>query len=253
MADLARAFATWMKPDQFFSHQTAVELWSLPLPRRLESTEIHVTTPGRQRSSRGVGVVGHRTQRLSHLHHVCGLRVTGPVRTWLDLASTLTLDESIVLGDAIVSNRRDDGPLGTVEELAAAVAKAPGVRGLARAREALALVRVGSASPAETLLRLSILRHGLPEPSLNEKVYSATGLYLGRGDFVYWDHRIVIEYESDHHRVDAEQWRRDLRRREGFEDAGWRMVRASGDDLHRRADSFLARLGRLLEQRRPQR
>jgi very-short-patch-repair endonuclease len=249
--DLARAYAEWMRPDQFFSHLTAAALWDLPLPSRLDATVLHVTTPGRQRSARGMGVIGHRTQRASTIRTVGGLRVADPARTWLDVVPLLTLDEAIILGDAVVSVRRDGGALATIEQLGSLVDRARGVRGLRTARAALIHVRAGSASPAETLLRLAIVRRGLPEPTLNEKVFRQDGRYLGRADFVYWDQRIAIEYESDRHRVDAEQWRRDLRRRERFEDAGWRVIRANGDDLHRTSDSFHGRLRRLLVERAP--
>jgi very-short-patch-repair endonuclease len=113
------------------------------------------------------------------------------------------------------------------------------------------LVRQGSASPAETHLRLAIQRHSLPTPDLNAKVYSRSFEYLGRGDFVFGEARVVVEYEGDHHRVDAATFRQDIRRRERFEDEGWRMVRATGDDLGRTRQQFLARLERLLDERSP--
>jgi very-short-patch-repair endonuclease len=249
--ELARAYAEWMRPDQYFSHVTAAVLWELPVPWRLDTAMLHVTTPGRQRSARGAGVVGHRTQRESTPRSVGGLRVSDPARTWLDLVPLLRLDEAIILGDAVVSVRRDGGALATLEHLGSLVERAQGVRGMQMARAALVHVRAGSASAAETLLRLAIIRRGLPEPTLNEKVFTRDGRYLGRADLLYRSHRIAIEYESDRHRVDAEQWRRDLRRRERFEDAGWRVIRANGDDLHRTSDSFHARLRRLLTERAP--
>lgn len=252
--DLARAFRCVMADDQFFSHQTAAALWGLPLPRRLHQLAIHVTTLSDDRSARGAGVVGHRTRRRRGICQKNGFRLSDPHRTWLDLAGKLDLDELVVLGDAIVRPRYravDPEPIGNLESLVDEVRSARNIAGLRRARDATSLVRVGSGSPSETLLRLAILRHGLPEPELNGKVYSQSGSYLGRPDFVFRAERVVVEYEGDHHRVDPATWRQDIARRERCEDNDWRMVRATGDDLGRSNAAFLSRLARLLVDRAP--
>jgi hypothetical protein len=77
---------------------------------------------------------------------------------------------------------------------------------------------------------------GLPEPELNVRIYDRAGWFLGEGDLVHRSARLVLEYEGDHHRTDQAQWRKDLLRRERFEDAGWSVLRVTGDDLfpHRR-------------------
>lgn len=51
--------------------------------------------------------------------------------------------------------------------------------------------------------------------------------------------------ESDQHRTNRAQWRRDLRRYERLTDLGWRVVGVSGDDIARPAET-LARVRRAL-------
>lgn len=92
-------------------------------------------------------------------------------------------------------------------------------------------MRVGVESPKETELRLLLVRGGLPEPEINTKTYDGAGRYLGKPDLRYPDEQVLIEYEGDEHRRDPGRWRRDIRRRERFADAGWRTIRVTAADL----------------------
>lgn len=93
-------------------------------------------------------------------------------RTWLDLASLLSIDELVAAGDSIIVEHGEDfpvprRPLATVSDLQKIVGRHPGMRGVKKARLALDLVRVGSDSAPETMMRLALVRAGLPEPTLN--------------------------------------------------------------------------------------
>jgi very-short-patch-repair endonuclease len=68
-------------------------------------------------------------------------------------------------------------------------------------------------------------------------------------DLAYPEWRVVLEYEGDGHRTDPQQWRRDISRREAFEDAGWRVIRVTGGDVLTEPEAFLARVCRILAQR----
>lgn len=52
----------------------------------------------------------------------------------------------------------------------------------------------------------------------------------------------MIEYEGDDHRTDQEVFRRDIRRRERFEDAGWSVLRVTIEDLFLHRAELLARI-----------
>ena len=75
------------------------------------------------------------------------------------------------------------------------------------------------------------MRAGIEEPETNGSVEGRAGLLLGHADLVWRAHRLVAEYEGDGHRVDKEQFRRDIERYERFRDAGWEVVRVTADDL----------------------
>jgi hypothetical protein len=148
-----------------------------------------------------------------------------------------------VLGDAILwrgaASRSD---------LVTVVETRRGGRGVAALRDALPLLRVGSASPQETRARLFFGEIGLPEPELNADVISSEGLWLGRVDFLWREARVIVEYEGDQHRTDRRQWQHDIMRVRDLEDDGWRVVRITSRDLSdRSARTALARrLQRLL-------
>jgi very-short-patch-repair endonuclease len=118
-----------------------------------------------------------------------------------------------------------------IEHLSRAVDAAARRPGAGRLREAMEFVRPRVESPQETALRLLIIRAGLPEPEVNVRRFAADGSYLGRPDLSYDWCRLAVEYQGDHHRTDRTTWRIDLARRERFEDAGWRVVLVSRDDL----------------------
>jgi len=242
-AERARALAPRLRADQAFSHTTAAHLLGIPLPLRLERDHrIHVATIGTDQALRVRGTVGHRVKAgRAHVVFSGTARVVDPAHTFVMLARILTLDELVVAGDALV------GWLNwcTVAELAAAVRRHRGARGIRKARAALAEVRAGSRSPGETRLRLTLVRRGLPQPELNHDVV-VDGRWVACVDLAYPTARVAIEYESDLHRTDARTFRKDLTRGEHLKDVDWWLVRATADDVDPLADQFVRRVRRLL-------
>jgi hypothetical protein len=233
-------------PEFRFSGVTAARLYGIPLPaalERLEAVEVAVAA-GSQRPRRK-GVVGRRLAVLPPLVLRQAFPVLPPEELWFSLASVLSLDALIVAGDYLVRRKHPDT---SVERLAAQVALSRGLHGTRRAREALREIRAGTDSPKETELRLLIVRAGLPEPVIGHRVFDADGVFVGVPDLAYVDERIALDYDGDIHRVDEQVFNDDIERRERFEDADWRYVRASKGTLQR-PGTFLARIARYLRLR----
>ncbi|MGO4300134.1 DUF559 domain-containing protein [Leifsonia sp. RAF41] len=225
-----RAFLPAMSSRMVFSHVTAAQLHGLPLPRDvLRNDDLHVSARAPTRAPRHRGVRGHQ----AHLGDgdvvfVHGLPVVTPVESWCQLASTLDEGALVVYGDALV---RRKSPLATVNELAAAVNAGPGRPGVPRLRRALAQVRSRTDSPLETILRLAIIRAGLPEPLVNYQILTGEGEVVAHGDLVYPQARVVIEYDGDHHRTDARQYHLDVDRLWKIQSLGWKVVRINSTHL----------------------
>ncbi len=240
----ARAVLPRLRPDQAFSHTTAAAILGIPLPRRLErDPRIHVTTLGTDQAIRVRGTVGHRARRgRVHIVHSGTAALTHPADTFIALATLLSRDELIVVGDALV------GWLGWCDrdELVAAARRYRGARGIRRVRAALEEIRPGSRSPGETRLRLALTRRGLPQPELNHDVVVA-GRWVACVDLAYPAARVAIEYESDLRRTDDRTFRKDLTRGEHLKDVGWWLVRATADDVGAGVEVFVSRVRHLID------
>lgn len=229
---LAQAYATRMRPTEFFSHTTAATIWGVPLPR-LGDQLLDVSVHRPRRAPRGAGVRGRELDpRLVHVTTYKRLRITTPASTWAGLGTVLHPYDLVAAGDAFVCQRTSAGgkgfpdppPLATLDQLRAAIdaGRRPGVGAL---RDAFGRIRTGSWSRLETWVRLILIDAGLPEPALNVDVYSDAGLFLGCIDLAYPDLKIAIEYEGAHHWRTADQFQRDIDRLDRLVENGWRIVR----------------------------
>lgn len=193
------------------------------------------------------GVVGHTAESLS-VAMLGTLPIVEPAHAWVQLATMLAHDDLVAVGDFLVTpSRRSGAP--ALADLAALRAAIPErARGAARARRALHDIRVGAESRMETLLRLLLKRSGLPEPLVNPPM-RIEGRTL-HPDLAFPGFHVVLEYEGDEHRTDQRRWRADLTRREAFEAAGEHVIRVHAGDILAEPEAFLARVCRILAQRR---
>lgn len=239
----ATAYGAKLPDDAFFSHVTAAQIRGLPLPvavRNQSLVDVSVTVRGRRRS--GAHVRGHliaSTDVTVQLYE--GLPVAAPVDVWCQLGVLLTVDELVIVGDALV--RRWE-PLATMAELHAAVVRRARRRGVQRLRDALAMVRPRTDSVRETELRLGIVRDGLPEPEVNLAVYDANGTFVGFFDLGYRKYKILIEYDGSQHREDETQYLHDVNRLDAAMAEGWRVVRVNKQHA---AERFAISLRRIRE------
>lgn len=215
------------------SHLTAAEMLALPRRQQKGTPDMfHVIRPEGSAHLNRPHVIVHRMKLYSdEVTTVDGIPVTTPERTWLDMAEMLSVDELVAMGDSCVRVPRAalehrDMPLCSLADLQRMIDRHKGKRGLRRAKEAIKLIRVGSDSPQETLLRLAMVRGGLPEPELNVPIIGDDGLRHHEPDLSYRKYRIGIEYEGEQH-GDEGQIVRDITRSEKYEVLGWTEVRIS--------------------------
>jgi hypothetical protein len=211
-----------------FSHLTAARLYGLPVPSRLlELTAIDVSVPQTAVQPRGAGVIGHRVPPVP-IRVVNDLPVPAPETVWVQLGGLLSIDELVVIGDHLVRRKR---PLCSMDALASAISGLSRVRGVRSLRAAVADVRSGTDSPPETVTRLTLIRAGLPEPTVRYSVIDDDGYFVGTPDLAYPRERIAIEYEGEGHWGDRRVFEDDILRRELFEEAGWRVIRVTAAHL----------------------
>jgi hypothetical protein len=234
--ELARALAPILTEDQWFSTVTAADLQGMRMPEHFSSHPLHVTTWNSQRAMRRPGVVGHKTGRPPELRRTGdGLPVSSPTAAWVECAAHVTVDDLTVMADGLVSRQR---PVSTIEELRIAAQSAHGQRGAARLREALTLVRPGTDSARETLLRLAVVRAGFPEPQVNAPIRNARGTIVAHGDLVWSDFRVVLEYEGRQHAEDPRQFAIDIRRLDDIAALEYRVIRVDRELFAARSELF---------------
>lgn len=136
-----------------------------------------------------------------------------------------SLPHLVELGDEFL--RRD---LFSREALAEMVADSRKQRGIRRVRQALDLLDACSESPRESITRVLLWEGGLPAPIPNLNIYDDDGAFLARGDLVYEDLRVILEYDGEHH-LARQQQASDADRRHKLEIHGWMVVTIVPRDL----------------------
>lgn len=224
--------------DAALSHTSSLRWRGLAMRADLP---IHFSTNSHVHIERESLVVHRRRGRLRPTF-LRGVPVLGPDRTFVDCATMLSTRELVQVGDWLVAQKQTD-----LLELRAYVMQSH-LDGVIRARDAAALVREGAESVRESALRWHLCREGLPEPELNTDILDELGRFLARGDLVYRDWKVLVEYDGWHHERDALQRQRDHLRREALEAAGWRVIVVTVADM-RAPSAIVARVRQALIQR----
>lgn len=199
-----QAMRVMAREDFAFSHRTAALLLGMPMPQPWSAgTELHVMVPTTAGRVRRAGIVGHRGLESRGIGHVAGLPVTDQMSTWVDLAPLLPVDDLVCLGDWLLR----PGSALTVDDLRARLVRGSSLR----LRQVLKWIRPGSASPRETLARLTLVRAGLPEPALNVDLV-VDGEWIATVDLYWEEWGFALDYDGRHHRERAEQMDYDLDR-----------------------------------------
>jgi hypothetical protein len=228
-----------MAAHHAFSHRTAARLWGMPVPHRWTEREpVDVLAIGKRGRIRRPGIRSWETTAdIDVVRHESG-PLTTPPETWVHLATLtrreLPLEWLVAAGDFLISGTRLRGgartaPLATMDQLIRSVSRHGSGRGARVLDRALPLLRAPVDSPRETLLRLGLIRAGLPEPVVQPGIRTTAG--IRHPDLGYLRERVLLEYLGDVHRSDRRRWLDDLTRVQLFEDAGYRVILVGANDL----------------------
>ncbi|MDR2999521.1 MAG: hypothetical protein LBU78_15505 [Microbacterium sp.] len=246
---LLLSYAPRMLPKHRCIGWTAIRLWGLPASRRWTVDEkLAIAVPRNAAPPRGPRVKGRRLDvERAQTWRVRGIRCVDPIAALFSVAAELTVDEAVIIVDALLT-RADNypalhpwRPVATVTQIEQRLTEWRSFPGSRTVRAALPLAREGVESPKETETRLMIVEAGLPEPVVQHEVREDRR-FIARIDLAYPGLQIAIEYEGDGHRTDQDQWRRDIQRTRDLEDRGWIVIRLTQHDLREGKSSFLARL-----------
>jgi hypothetical protein len=182
-----------------------------------------------------------REERIAvdEITYVGELPVTTVARTALDLAKHLPRDIAVRHLDALAA------ATGVLPFDALALAeKYPGLRGIRRARIALALMDGGAESPKETWLRLVLTDAGFGRPRTQIRV--CDGVDEAFIDMGYDEPMVGFDYDGWHHSENRGQYVHDIGRSEFVEREGWLDIHVVAEHsrrfiLHRARKAFARR------------
>lgn len=245
LVDRARAFAAVAVDDFAFSHVTAAQLLGMPLSLAVEEDlRLHIMSRTPANRMRRFEVAGHRGLETRAVCQVHGLPVVAAADTWADLGEYVGRGKPVGLDDLIIAGDAVANLTGTVDSMKQVVEARVRPRGKVTLTFAIPRIRLGSASAMETRSRLMVVRAGLPEPALNQHVFSRSGDGLGCGDLVWLEQRVVGEFQGVEFHSRPKDQARDARRRQGMEaDGDWTVVEIVAADIFDRE----ARAAKLFE------
>jgi len=239
-------------PRAWVSYYSAARVHGLWIPRELPQDQIHVSVEYPHSRIRRAGLVSHESRNSRNLIDLGPLRITSPARTVMDLARFLSTDDLTALIDQLIRLPRlafegIERPLMTLAEWNSELDTFHGT-GKKKLVVATKQARIGSDSRAESLLRLEIIRSGLPEPEL-QLTFGHMGIPGFSADMGYKKLRIAVHYDGRDHR-NATQHHGDNSRDYYLEKAGWRNLRCSAVDFNEGFKTFCQRLRLVIEERR---
>lgn len=193
----------------------------------------------------GDGDVHNETMRSSLHPDGVPIRILRDELILLTLATQVTFDDLVAAVDAARWVRSDpEAPPVHPLDCRSVRTERRGSRGSARLARALELSVDGVRSRPETFLRLAAQRYDFPPPTVGHAV--AFDGWVATPDLAWPELKVLVEYEGDHHRTSARQFRHDIRRFERYQDAGWSPVRATADDIFVNPMPLLVRVERRL-------
>lgn len=224
--------------DSAVSHATALRLYGIeigrPWPLQFSTNTAAVTE---HRSVTLHRRLGRMTPRA-----IERIPVLGPDRTFVDAATQLGFVQLVQAAEMLLNLKH------TTREALWDYAMTRHLDGVVRARRVLHYVREGVESPMETLVRLMIIFARLPEPEPNPDIFDLRGNFVARGDLVYFEWKVLVEYDGWQHERDPKQRQRDRERREALEALGWRVIVVTSEDLRNKRE-VVRRVHRAIEAR----
>lgn len=205
------------------SHQSAAAAYDLPLLSPAAVVTLSSTQALRRGSSADEVQVAKTPLVADHCWSLNGVAVTSPARTVADLSEQLPLLDAVTLTDAALHRR-----LVTADEVGVVIAQL----GLLRAPYVLGASDGRSESPLESVSRVNLVLQGIEAPDLQQVLRDSSGRFLGRVDFYWHAYRVVGEADGMlKYDEDPTALRREKRRQEALENAGFVVVRWTWDEI----------------------
>jgi hypothetical protein len=227
-------------PEALLSHHSAAWLWGIA---RWSPIPLSVTAPSRRAPKPPIKLHHARALAVQDRDTIEGIPVTAVPRVALDLAATLR-PKSLMR----MLERAEELHLFDLHHFDDLLARTVGHAGAGRLRRALELYRPAPFTRSGTERRFLelVVEAGLPRPATG---FGEEGYELD----VYWpEERFAVELDTFETHGSHRAFESDRLRQENLKLAGIEMIRVTGHRLDREPRQVIARVARLLGQRREQ-
>lgn len=205
---------------------TAALLLGLPIPLRLErEVRLHLLVDRTSPRPHRRDLVVHQSSLVDDevVQHGSVL-VTNEARTYIDLAASVRRADLAAVGDVMLTRGF------TVASVLRMIERRNRYPGKVLARTTLDWLDPAAESPQESRLRVNLREAGLPRPRVNAVIRDGAGQPVARGDLVFDEAMLVVEYDGNDH-LTPERQRRDAERRANLQALGWMVLELNRFDL----------------------
>ncbi|WP_296602723.1 hypothetical protein [Nocardioides sp.] len=224
----------------WLSHTSAAAVYGIVVP---DDPNVHVSVIDAKDRRWHPGLKPHVAPPHTEVVVRDGLRVSGVVRMFIELAAVLKLVDLVVAGDSLcrVLKVRADW-------LRAELVKSTDYWSAA-ARYAAQFVRDRVDSPMETRVRMLLVLAGFAEPEVNLEIRDENGDVILRFDLAFRLAKVAVEYQGRPHVEVIANWKRDIERGDITDNLEWRVVEVISDGVYVDPQSTLDRVAAALRAR----
>jgi len=195
----------------------------------VDTPATHILLPyGYKVRSRSGLVVHHGGFFAEDVIELAGLRMLPLDRVAADILCTCAPRDALALVDEVLRHAGDDHEV-VRKQIAERLRRRQDPRGTVRGAGLLDLASARAESPAESWLRLMIIKQEFPLPEVNWPILSPDGREIYRLDLSWPGLRIALEYDG--YGAHAGREVQDAARTEDLRRRGWIVVRARSEDL----------------------
>jgi hypothetical protein len=172
-----------------------------------------------------------------HVTRLYGLPVTTAGRTVVDIARTTPFMEGVVVADSALHERHTSKT--DLRRVLASCAHWPGT---ATAKKVVEFANQLAESPLESCARVVFHERGLPPPQLQVPVFGRSGTMIARVDFMWQEHRVVVEADGLLKYDSGETAIKELARDRLLREAGYEVVHFTWKELFTDPERVITRI-----------
>jgi Protein of unknown function (DUF559) len=214
--------------DGVASHQTAALIHGISLLNAADPGIVCLTRPPDR--YRGGGLPGVRFHSAAlppaHVESRYGVQLTAGARTVVDLARSVPHLDGVAIADSALHER-----ITTKAELRLMLADCAGWPGIGQARRVVEFSDELAESVLESAARVIFAQTGLRPPRLQSDILDDAFRFIGRVDFLWEEHRTIVEADGMEKYEDPERAREQIRRDIRLREAGYKVVHFTWAEL----------------------